>query len=297
MNEAPIGVMDSGVGGLTVVSELWRQLPRESVLFYGDSARCPYGDRDTREIRAFTLAALDGLVNMGVKMLVIACNTATAVCLPEARARYDVPVIGVIEPGARAALAATRSKRIGVIGTRATVASGAYDAALLRQDGEVIAHAHACPGLVELVEQGASAPARLAAVTRCLAPLRDADIDTLILGCTHYPLLTEEIARVAGPSVSLISSAEEAAREVGQVLFSQGLQRMDDPLRQHVLMTSGDIATFCSIAGAWLQGRVSVCHADAVEGRWPEQSRTWGHVAEGRWRVVGTGARQGSGLA
>lgn len=297
MSQAPIGVMDSGVGGLTVVSELWRQLPRETVLFYGDSARCPYGDRDRREIRTFTMAALDGLVDMGVKMLVIACNTATAVCLPEARARYRVPVLGVIEPGARAALAATRSKRIGVIGTRATVASGAYDDALLRQDGEVIAHVHACPGLVELVEQGAAAPQRLAAVTRSLAPFTDVGIDTLILGCTHYPLLAEEIARVAGPTVSLISSAEEAAREVGQVLFSQGLQRLDEPVHAHVLMTSGDVATFRSIAGAWLHERVTVLHADAVAGIWPTPGEAWVQVGEDRWNSGGSVGRRAAGPA
>lgn len=253
VRNAPIGVMDSGVGGLTVVGELWRQLPTEEVLFYGDSARCPYGDRTPAEIARFTFRALDFLVASGVKMLVIACNTATAVCLDMARKRYAVPVIGVISPGARAAIAATSSKRVGVIGTSATIQSQSYPRALRAAHRGIRTWSVACPGFVEIVEQGAmNDEASRAFVRTALVPLDQADIDTLILGCTHYPLLAPVIGEVMGQGVRLISSAEETARDVSLWLTENRMTRIDLRAPGHRFLTSGDPAQFERIGSQWL---------------------------------------------
>ncbi len=253
VRNAPIGVMDSGVGGLTVVGELWRQLPTEEVLFYGDSARCPYGDRTPAEIARFTFRALDFLAASGVKMLVIACNTATAVCLDMARRRYPVPVIGVISPGARAAIAATGSKRIGVIGTSATIRSNSYPRALRAAHRGIRTWSVACPGFVEIVERGAANSEVARSLARdVLKPLDRADIDTLILGCTHYPLLAPVIGEVMGQGVRLISSAEETARDVSLWLTENRMTRIDLRAPAHRFLTSGDPAQFESIGSQWL---------------------------------------------
>lgn len=253
VRNAPIGVMDSGVGGLTVVGELWRQLPTEEVLFYGDSARCPYGDRTPAEIARFTFRALDFLAASGVKMLVIACNTATAVCLDMARKRYPVPVIGVISPGARAAIAATGSKRIGVIGTSATIRSNSYPRALRAAHRGIRTWSVACPGFVEIVERGAANSEVARSLARdVLKPLDRADIDTLILGCTHYPLLAPVIGEVMGQGVRLISSAEETARDVSLWLTENRMTRIDLRAPAHRFLTSGDPAQFERIGSQWL---------------------------------------------
>lgn len=263
MRNAPIGIMDSGVGGLTVVKEIWRQLPREEVLFYGDSLRCPYGDKSPAEISAFTFRALDALVARGVKMLVIACNTATAICLQEARERYSVPVFGVIAPGSRAAIAATRSLRVGVIGTRATIASGSYAAALHMTHRGIEVCSTACPGLVELVERGPIVFDDVYPIVEAaLAPVRDAGVDTLILGCTHYPLLTEVIAAVMDRSVTLINSAEETARDVSFWLTEQHMQRVDLREPVHAFYTSGDPVRFAEIGQTWLGREIPVAWLD-----------------------------------
>ena len=270
MRNAPIGVMDSGVGGLTVVGELWRQLPTEQVLFYGDSARCPYGDRSPAEIARFTFRALDFLVASGAKMLVIACNTATAVCLDAARKRYPVPVIGVISPGARAAIAATSSKRVGVIGTSATVRSQSYPRALRQAHRGIRTWSVACPGFVEIVERGAVRDESSQAFVRAaLAPLEQADIDTLILGCTHYPLLAPVIGQAMGAGVRLISSAEETARDVSLWLTENRMTRIDLRAPTHRFLTSGDPGQFGAIGSQWLGRTVQAEYldvfADAVE--------------------------------
>lgn len=268
MRSAPIGVMDSGVGGLTVVSEIWRQLPRERILFYGDSSRCPYGDRPREEIAAFTFRALDFLVEQGVKMLVIACNTATAVCLEEARVRYDVPVVGVISPGARAAIAATMTHRIGVIGTRATVDSESYSRALRQTHRGLHIRSVACPSFVGLVESGRTDHAHAwPVVASALAPLLDEGIDTLILGCTHYPLLASVIADVLGPSVRLISSAEETARDVSLWLTEQQMTRMDLQEPVHLFYTSGSAERFAAMGQQWLRKPIDVHHVDVWNPR------------------------------
>ncbi len=263
LRSAPIGVMDSGVGGLTVVSEIWRQLPREQVLFYGDSARCPYGDRTPEEIATFTFRALDYLVDRGVKMLVIACNTATAIVLKRARMRYRVPVVGVIAPGARAAIAATTARRVGVIGTRATIASNSYKNALYETHQGIEVRSLACPGFVEIVEADLMDTHHARSfIQESLTPMQGSGIDTLILGCTHYPLLAPIISGALGKGVKLISSAEETARDVSLWLTEHNMNRTDAASPHHVFLTSGDVSAFATIATKWLNSAVDVSYLD-----------------------------------
>ena len=203
----PIGVFDSGVGGLTVARSIIDQLPHESILYVGDTARTPYGPRPLAQVRSFALEILDQLVEEGVKALVIACNTASAAMLRDARERYSVPVIEVIQPAVRRAVSATRSGRIGVIGTRATIESGAYLDAFAAAP-QLHVSSVACPLFVEYVERGETSGAAITAIAKdYLAPLIVDDIDTLVLGCTHYPLLTGVISYVMGNEVTLVSSA------------------------------------------------------------------------------------------
>lgn len=255
--------MDSGVGGLTVVAEVRRQLPTENIVFYGDSARCPYGDREPADIARLTFRALDYLADQGVKILVIACNTATAVCLEQARRRYAVPVVGVISPGARAAIAATVSQRVGVIGTTATIRSQSYPRALRAVHRGIQVWGVACPGFVEIVEQGdVGSPGTLDFVGRTLAPLVQADIDTLILGCTHYPLLADAIRHTLSPGVTLINSAAETARDISLWLTEHGMTRTDRQPPRCVFLSSGDVRRFDAVGSAWLGEPVSACHLD-----------------------------------
>ena len=223
--DAPIGVFDSGVGGLTVARAIRDQLPGESMIYVGDTARTPYGPRPIAEVRRFALEILDDLVAQGVKMLVIACNTASAAVLRDARERYDVPVVEVIGPTVRSAMSITRNGRVGLIGTVGTIQSRAYDD-LFAMRPDISLSAAACPRFVELVEAGeTSGPTVLAAAEEYLAPLVAADIDTLVLGCTHYPFLRGALRQVVGPDVALVSSDIETANEVYQVLTARGLLR------------------------------------------------------------------------
>ncbi|MCD2496973.1 MULTISPECIES: glutamate racemase [Microbacterium] len=222
MSDAPIGIFDSGVGGLTVARAIGDQLPNESFVYIGDTARTPYGPRPIAEVRQFSLEVLDTLVDQGVKMLVIACNTASAAVLRDARERYDIPVIEVINPAVRTAIATTRNGRVGVIGTAGTVSSGVYQD-MLGVDSRLTVFAQACPRFVEFVEAGiTSSPELLRVAEEYLAPLRDAGIDTLVLGCTHYPFLKGAISYVMGPEVSLVSSDVETANDVYRTLVTRG---------------------------------------------------------------------------
>ncbi|HVF53489.1 MAG TPA: glutamate racemase [Actinomycetota bacterium] len=219
-----IGMFDSGVGGLTVARAVIDLLPHEDLIYFGDTARCPYGPRPGKEVRKFALEIMDALVQEGVKLLVVACNSAASNALEEARHRYDVPVISVIEPGVRAAIATTRNRRIGVIGTHATVSSGAYDDAVEATRSNVRLFSQGCPRLVDFVERGDTTSDELLRVTETyLTPLMEEGIDTLILGCTHYPLLSGIIQYVAGEDVILVSSAEVTANEVYSKLRTDGL--------------------------------------------------------------------------
>jgi glutamate racemase len=224
VNRRPIGVFDSGIGGLTVVRELMHQLPHESLLYFGDTARVPYGNKSPETVRRFSREILDFLISRDVKLVVVACNTVSAHALADLKSVAPVPVEGVIEPGARAAVAASRSGRIGVIGTAGTVASGAYARAIEALDGKVEVTVHACPLFVPLVEEGwLEHPATRLIAEEYLAPLSAHDIDTLVLGCTHYPLLKPLLSSVLGPSIRLIDSAEQTAAAVSRELAASTL--------------------------------------------------------------------------
>lgn len=221
----PIGVFDSGIGGLTVFKAIAERMPDEDLVYFGDTAHVPYGSKSREAVTRYSLEVARFLEKKGIKMLVIACNTSSAYALEAVRAAIRVPVLGVIEPGARAAAAASRSKRIGIIGTEGTIASGAYERALKARMPKAAVSARACPLFVPLVEEGWWDHRATAAAARdYLAPLKAAKVDTVILGCTHYPLLKKTIGRVMGPKVRLIDSAEETAREAEALLGADGLR-------------------------------------------------------------------------
>ncbi|MCX6395451.1 MAG: glutamate racemase [Propionibacteriales bacterium] len=256
MADAPIGIFDSGFGGLTVARAVIDQLPHESVLYLGDTARQPYGPKPIGEVREYALECLDHLVDQGVKMLVIACNSASAAMLRDARERYDVPVVEVILPATRRAVAATRSGRIGVICTQATASSQAYDDAFAAAT-QVTLSTQACPRFVDFVEQGVtSGPDLIAAAHEYLDPLVAAGVDTLVLGCTHYPLLTGVISYVMGDGVTLVSSAEECAKDVYRALVEKNL--LQDPAvlagaaPTHRFSTTGQPGEFATIGRRFL---------------------------------------------
>ncbi len=230
MSERPIGVFDSGVGGLTVVRELWRRMPDESVVYFGDTARVPYGPKSPDTVRRFAREAAAFLLSREVKLVVVACNTATAHALDILLEELEVPVIGVIEPGARAAVAATRSGRIGVIGTVGTIASGAYDREVRRLLPSASIFAQPCPLFVPLIEEGwLDHPATRLIAEEYLRPLCDVEVDVLVLGCTHYPLLRPVLQQIVAPSTVLVDSAEETVLEVRRVLEARELLRNSPP--------------------------------------------------------------------
>lgn len=244
----PIGVFDSGLGGLTVVRELVQRLPNESILYFGDTARVPYGPKSSPTVQRYSQEAAAFLQSQGVKLLVIACNTATAHAFSALSNSLDIPVIGVIEPGARAAAAATRTQRIGVIGTAGTIHSGAYDYAVRRLLPDARVYAQPCPLFVPIVEEGFShhEVARLTA-REYLTPLTEVDVDVVVLGCTHYPLLRDVIAEAMGPAVTLVDSAEETARDVEQLLTDRMLLNTSDPVK-HQFFSSDSPLRFREVA-------------------------------------------------
>ncbi|TFE31556.1 glutamate racemase [Cohnella luojiensis] len=254
-----IAVLDSGVGGLTVVKEVMRQLPREKILYFGDTARTPYGPRDAEEVIAFTREIVDYLVQYKPKMIVIACNTATAVALDEIRHMIDMPIIGVINPGARAAISRTKTGIVGVIGTEGTIKSGAYDLALKRLSPRVKVISRACPSFVPLVEDGNfRSHETFRTVSESLFALRDSAMDCLILGCTHYPFLADSISEAMGPEVILINSAEETAREISAILHENNSLAGRDEVPVHQFFCSGDPRKFQDIAQAWLGEQIRI---------------------------------------
>lgn len=261
----PIGIFDSGVGGLTVVRAVLDLVPGEPVLYFGDTARAPYGPRDIEEIRAFAREIAAFLLDRDVKLLVVACNAIESNAIEDLSERANVPLVGVIEPGVRAALRATRNGRLGVIGTVATIASGAYLRAVAAEDGGVELVSAACPAFVPHVERGdTTSPELLAAAREYLAPLRDAGVDTLILGCTHYPLLSGLLQRVMGPDVVLVSSAEETAKDVYAALLDGGLLREDGPVPEHEFLCSGDPDSFQALAARFLGPEAAGVRAQSV---------------------------------
>lgn len=272
VDAGPIGIFDSGMGGLTVARAISRALPYESVFYVGDTKRCPYGVREPDEIRLFVRQIGAWFARRRVKLMVIACNTATAAALPLAQRTFDVPVIGVIDPGARAAIQTTRSRRVGVIATPLTVASDAYARAIHRIDAGVSVFSLATPRFVRLVEDELASGRHLhedwrrdrgvfltdevrAVVAADLAPLATTGIDTLVLGCTHFPLLAPAIREVMGPGVSIVSSAEETTREVVETLTRRRQLAAPGSLVRHRFATTADDITTFAAAGQFIFGR------------------------------------------
>ncbi|WP_433253279.1 glutamate racemase [Streptosporangium sp. CA-135522] len=265
MSQASIGIFDSGVGGLTVARAIMDQLPNESIFYVADTARQPYGPKSIAQLRAYTLEVMDHLVEHDVKMLVIACNSASAAVLRDARERYDVPVVEVIQPATRRAVRATRNGRVGVIGTRATIESMAYHDAFTAAP-DVLLTGVAAPRLVEFVERGETMSEELIEVIRgYMQPVLDNRCDTLILGCTHYPLLSAPISYVAGNGVTLVSSAEETAKDVYRVLHDRGLAAAGGTPR-HRFAATGDTALFEQLGRRFLGPEIQAVELAAVGG-------------------------------
>ena len=249
---APIGIFDSGVGGLTVARAIIDQLPGESILYLGDTARGPYGIRPLAQVREFALEIMDQLVLAGVKAIVIACNTASAAMLRDARERYQIPVIEVIQPAVRRAVSATRSGKVGVIGTNATIDSKAYLDAFAAAP-QLSITSKACPLFVEYVESGKTSGDEITKVAQdYLNPMKSAQIDTLVLGCTHYPLLTGVISYVMGNNVTLVSSAEETAKDLYRTLVEADLLSDQPNQVSHRFVATGDPDKFATLARRFL---------------------------------------------
>ncbi|MGV4290569.1 glutamate racemase [Trueperella pyogenes] len=271
MNDSPIGVFDSGVGGLTVARAIIDQLPGESLTYIGDTANNPYGPRPIAKVRELALRIMDELVDSGVKMLVIACNSASAAVLHDARERYQVgkgiPVVEVIHPAVRGAARVTSNERIGIIGTQATIESGAYEDAFSVLP-RIQVTSRAAPRFVEFVEKGiTTGPELFEVAEEYLEPIKDAGVDTLILGCTHYPILAGVISYVMGDDVALVSSAEETARDVYRELTARDLLRNSACAPIHNFHSTGDAADFQKLARRFLGPEVTGVHQ--LEGRVP----------------------------
>jgi len=253
-SEKPIGVFDSGLGGLTVAKAIMEALPREEIAYFGDTARVPYGGKTREMICRFTSECVDYLIDRDVKMVLLACNTASASAVEDLRQRLSLPVLEVIQPGARAAAAATRNGRVGVIGTDRTVRSGAYEHSILNYVPHARVFSKACPLFVPLAEEGwLDDPITEAVAEKYLADLKDKDIDTLVLGCTHYPLLKKVIGRVMGDHVKLVDSAAESAIEVTRVLGGQGLLRESTEAPVHRYFVTDAPERFRAVGEMFLQ--------------------------------------------
>ena len=271
MNDLPIGIFDSGLGGLTVMRSVADLLPDEDIVYFGDTARCPYGPRPLAEVQRYVVEVASWLARRDVKLMVIACNTGTAAALPLAQRLFDVPVIGVVEPGARAAVMATVNRKVGVVGTTGTVESGAYSRAVRALDAGVTVFSVATPKFVDVAEQGLRMgpgaleewlaefsevfvrPSFYGMARDYLDPLKRVGVDTLVLGCTHFPLLSASIGQAIGPSVRLISSADETAREVAETLAARGHLRGDALPRTLSFATTGDATEFAALGSRVLR--------------------------------------------
>ena len=256
----PIGVFDSGVGGLTVLAEIRDRLPYEHTIYFGDTARVPYGVRDLSEVRWFAFEIIRYLIDLDVKLVVIACNTATAAALRVAQRSFDVPIVGVIEPGARAAVEETRNRRVGVLATQSTVKSGAYRRAVHSLDAGVEVHEQAAPEFVPLIERGiVDGPELKEVAQNYLTPLKERGVDAVILGCTHYPLISAPINRILGPEVRLISSAGQTALEVGRILSRRGYLRRPKHVEDEgnsAYVCSADPEEFAALGSRFLEEKI-----------------------------------------
>ncbi len=252
IQNSPIGVFDSGLGGLSVVRELFRQLPNEQILYFGDTARFPYGTRSAERVTEMALQDARFLVGLGVKMILVACNTASSVAMDRLEKEIPVPIIGVVEPGAKAAAKITRNGKVGIIGTRATIASKSYQKAIELKNASIESFSAACPLFVSLAEEGwttGEIPEMIA--EKYLAEIRESGVDTLILGCTHYPMLRGTIAKIMGNGVELVDSAESTVEEVKAFLIEKNL-RSQIPQPSHKFMVSDAPERFCQIGGMFV---------------------------------------------
>lgn len=249
-----IGVFDSGVGGLTVLHECLVNLPSEDYVYLGDTGNFPYGPKPLSEVRALAFSAASRLVGMGVKLIVVACNSAASVALPQLQAAFSTPMVGVVMPGARAAVQATRTRRVGILATEATVRSNAYQSALATLDAGLEIFPVACPRLAPLIQEGDVFSEEVEQAAReYVAPLKEAAVDTVILGCTHYPLITPMLRRLLGPEVSLINSAEETAREVREILERKLIKNNSGREGTYRFLTTGDPEDFRQVGARFLQ--------------------------------------------
>ncbi|HUP88733.1 MAG TPA: glutamate racemase [Longimicrobiales bacterium] len=265
--DSPIGVFDSGIGGLTVARELFQLLPNESVVYFGDTARVPYGPKSPDTVLHYSREATAFLLSRDVKMIVIACNTATAHAFGTLRTELPVPVIGVVEPGARTAARASKSGRIGVIGTAGTIGSGAYDYAVRRLVEDARVYAQPCPLFVPLIEEGwMEREATRLVAQEYLKPLLDVDIDVLILGCTHYPLMSDVLKSILGDQVALVDSARETALEVKNVLQEHDLMRTSNTPPKHTFIASDSPLRFREVGRRFLGDKIVEVERVDVEG-------------------------------
>lgn len=250
----PIGVFDSGVGGLTVLHECLVHLPHEDFVYFGDTANFPYGPKPLSEVRRLAFAAASKLVDLGVKLIIVACNSAGSVALSQLQASFVTPMVGVVLPGARAAVQATRERRVGILATEATVRSNAYQVALHTLDAGLEIFAVPCPRLAPLIQNGDVFSEEVEQAAReYVAPLKENRVDTVILGCTHYPLITPMLRRLLGPHVTLINSAEETAREVGEIIARKGIGNAESREGGYRFFTSGDPEEFRTVGARFLQ--------------------------------------------
>ena len=249
-----IGVFDSGVGGLTVLHECLVNLPHEDFVYLGDTGNFPYGPKPLAEVRRLAFAATTRLVDLGVKLVIVACNSAAAAALPQLQSAFATPIVGVVMPGARAAVQATRERRVGVLATEATVCSNAYQNALHALDAGLEVFALSCPRLAPLIQEGdVFSEETEGAAREATAPLKAAGVDTVILGCTHYPLISPMLRRLLGPRVALINSAEETAHEVGEILARKATNNDKEREGEYRFLTTGDPGEFREVGARFLQ--------------------------------------------
>jgi len=254
VRESPIGLFDSGVGGLTVLHECLVSLPHEDFIYLGDTGSFPYGPKTQEQVQALAFRNAGFLVEQGVKLIIVACNSAAAAALPQLQAAFTTPIVGVVMPGARAAMQETRNRRVGLMATEATVNSGGYQRALAALDAGLEVVPVACPRLAPLIQEGDVFSEEVeSAVREYVAPLKAAGVDTVILGCTHYPLLTPMLRRLLGPGVALINSAQEIAREVGEILERKGVANRSSEEGRYSFVSTGDPEQFRSVGRRFLQ--------------------------------------------
>ena len=262
-----IGIIDSGVGGLTVAKEVMKTLPHESIVYFGDDARCPYGNKTVEDIEQFTFEMVEYVSKFHLKALIIACNTATAVAFDKIKQAFPFPVIGVIDPGAQAVVDATKTKKIGVIATTRTIDSNLYETKVKEKDESIHVVSHACPLLVPIIEKGGiKTMEELALIESSLQGVKEKGIDALVLGCTHYPMIRREIQAIMGSHVQLIDPSYQTTKELSNILIQQ--QKLNTHKEgKHLFFTSGDPVSFKQLADNWLNLDIDVQHVSLAQKR------------------------------